>query len=405
MQRWIVLLGCFIGMSVATPAILLVPMGLFLKPVTSEFGWSRTEFSYLISIAAMFNAIAMPLAGYLVDRFGPRRIIAVGTLLGCGSYAALSLASSYVGFAVTIAVTVMLSGLASYPAFLGLTQRWFDRRLGFALAITSTGLAAGVGVFSWIIARTNAMHGWRASFLTVAMTALAVGVVNILFFVRDNRGPLPAVERRDGMAQSLQSGETLGAALRTRDFWLYATSFCLVIFAVVGCNSHLPALLSDRGASTDLLASVVAIGSAGSLVGRLFTGMLLDRFSVRSVAGVFLLGQAVGFLLLLEGLRWVLPAGFLLGAVQGAEIDVLGFVIARRFGRIAYARIFGSCFALTLLGAVVGPVAMALVFDRTGSYDGGLTMLPLFPAIAFGLLCIARFAPPTETATVLPLRT
>lgn len=311
----------------------------------------------------------MPLAGYLVDRFGAPRVIAIGTALGCGSYAALSLANSYSGFIIIIALSVTMGNLASYPAFLGLTQRWFDKRLGLALAVTSTGLAVGTGSFSYVIARNIAMHGWRTAFVTVGVAALVIGLVNLLVFVRDNRGPVPPAERREGPLDVEQAGVSIGVALRTRDFWLYAASFGLVIFAVVGCNAHLPALLSDRGATTALLASVVAIGSAGSLFGRLFTGMLLDRFPVRRVAGVFLAGQAIGFVLLLHGLQWVLPAGFLLGAVQGAEIDVLGYVVARRFGRIAYARIFGTCFALTLMGAVIGPIAMAVIFDRTGSYN------------------------------------
>ena len=76
--------------------------------------------------------------------------------------------------------------------------------------------------------------------------------------------------------------------------------------------------------------------------------------------------------------------------MTGAEIDLLGFVIARRFGRLAYARIFGTCFAITLIGAVLGPIVMASIYDRTGSYDLGLRLFPLFPIVAFGLLCLAR---------------
>ena len=139
-----------------------------------------------------------------------------------------------------------------------------------------------------------------------------------------------------------------------------------------------------------MIASVVAIGSAGSLFGRLFTGIMLDRFPVRGVAGVFLLGQVIGFLLLLDGLRWALPAGFLLGAIQGAEIDVMGYVVVRRFGRLAYSRIMGTCFGITLVGAIVGPIVMAVIFDRFRSYDIGLMVFPVFPVLAFGLLCRAR---------------
>ena len=206
-------------------------------------------------------------------------------------------------------------------------------------------------------------------------------------------GPLPEAERRAQSIEVAQDGHTLGEALRTRDFWLYALSSLLVILALVGCNFNLPALLSDRGVAPTQVASVVAIGSAGSLFGRLVTGIMLDRFSARVVAGIFFFGQAIGFVLLLAGGGlWALPANFLLGTVTGAEIDFLGFVIARRFGRLAYARIFGTCFAITLVGAVLGPVVMASIYDRTGSYDLGLMLFPLFPVAAFGLLCLANMS-------------
>lgn len=392
MKRWFVLLGCFIGMSVSTPAMVMLPLGLYLKSMTTEFGWSRIEFSVIVATASLCTAIILPVAGYLVDRFGARRIIAIGVVLGCSSCAALSLANSYGGFIAILALAVMTGNLAAYPAFMGLAQRWFDKRLGLALAITSTGLAAGAGGFSFVIANVIELQGWRMAFLTVGIIGLIIGIANLIFLVRDNTGPIPAEEHRDRAVHVDHGSVTLGEAMRVRDFWLYSASFMLVIFALVGCNFHLPAMLSDRGASTNLIASIVAMVSAGSLFGRLFTGILLDRFAVLIVAGLFLLGQAVGFLLLLDGLQWALPAGFLLGAVQGAEIDVMGYVIARRFGRLAYSRIFGTCFSITMVGAMTGPVAMATVFDRTGSYDLGLLVLPLIPVLAFILLYLTRYS-------------
>lgn len=389
MRRWSVLLGCFIGMGVAIPIVLMLPFGLYMKSVTMEFGWSRTQFSAIISIASVFNAVALPVAGYLVDRFGARRLVAIGTALGCGSYMALSLVHSYVGFIALAVLAVTTGNLASYPAYMGVAQRWFDKRLGLALAITSTGVAVGVGAVSYVITNTIELSGWRDAFLVVGIGTLVIGLANLLFLLRDNTGPMPEAERRDAIVQLDVRSDSLAGALRTREFWLYALSFSLVIFALVGCNFHLPALLSDRGAAPTLIASIVAIGSAGSLFGRLFTGLLLDRFPARNVLGVFLLGQAIGFLLLLNGLRWALPAGFLLGAVQGAEIDVMGYVVARRFGRGAYSRIFGTCFAITLTGAMAGPLVMAAIFDRTASYDLGLVLFSLLPVLAFGLFFLA----------------
>lgn len=389
MKRWRVLFGCFLGMSVATPAILMLPMGLYMKSVTAEFAWSRTDFSIIISIVALCNALILPFAGYLADRFGPPRIIAIGIVLGCASYAALTLASSYLGFILLMALAVTTGNLAAYPAYMGIAQRWFDKHLGLALAITSAGLAAGAGVFSYVIATTIEQHGWRIAFLMVGIAALIIGLINLSLFVRDNRGPVPEEERRDKIIQTEQREGTLIDALRTSEFWFYTASFTLVIFSVVGCSFHLPAMLSDRGASSAQIASIVAMGSAGSLFGRLVTGIMLDRYSVRMVAGIVFLGQAIGFMLLWDGLQWAMLAGFLLGAVQGAEIDVMGYVIARRFGRLAFSRIFGTCFAITLIGAMTGPIVMATIFDRTGSYDLGLMALPFLPVFAFALLFVA----------------
>ena len=380
------LLGCFIGMSLSTPAILMQPLGLFLKSMTAEFGWSRTTFSTVVAMASLANIIILPIAGYLVDRFGPRRIIAIGAVLGCATYAALSLANSYAELIVLIMVAVAAGNLASYPAFMSLAQRWFDKRLGFALAITSTGLAVGVAIFSFVISQTIETSGWRAAFVTVGLVALVFGLLNVIFLVRDDDGTEPRTAAADDTVACVDSSETLRAAITTSDFWLYTSSFTLIIFGVVGCNFHLPAMLSDRGALPGLIATVVAVGAAGSLFGRLVTGILLDRYSVMRVASVFFIGQAVGFILLLGGLQWALPASFLLGAVQGAEVDVMGYVVARRFGRSAYARIFGTCFGITLLGAMIGPMAMATIFDRTGSYDLGLMLLPILPVIALVLL-------------------
>ena len=396
MRRWLVLLGCFIGMALSTPAILMQPLGLFLKSMTAEFGWSRTACSGVVAMASLANMIILPIAGFLVDRFGPRRIIAVGSVLGCASYAAMSLASSYAELIILIMIAVAAGNLASYPAFMSLAQRWFDKRLGFALAITSTGLAVGVAIFSFVISQTIEASGWRTAFVTVGTATLIIGLINVLVFVRDDEGRVSHATKSGKTASRVDTSESLAAALRTSDFWLYTSSFTFIIFAVVGCNFHLPALLSDRGALPGQIATVMALGAAGSLFGRLVTGILLDRYSVLRVASVFFIGQAVGFILLLDGLQWALPASFLLGAVQGAEIDVMGFVVARRFGRSAYARIFGTCFGITLVGAMVGPMAMATIFDRTGSYDLGLMLLPTFPVIA--LLLLWRVRPLRATA-------
>ncbi|MCK8682751.1 MFS transporter [Pseudomonas umsongensis] len=217
--------------------------GLFMKSVAGEFGWSRTDSSIILSTAAICNTLVMPLAGYLVDRLGAARVAIVGTVLGCGSYMCLSLTHSFGTFVAITALSVVLGNLASYPAFLFLTQRWFDKQLGLAFAITSSGLAVGTGGFSYLISQNIELHGWREVFVIGGAIALVSGLVNLAVFVRDNnKGPI-----------------------------------------------HL---------------------------------------------------------------------------------------IARRFGRLAYARIIGSAFSVTLVGAIIGPIVLGMVFDKFGSYHMGLMLFP-----------------------------
>jgi nitrate/nitrite transporter NarK len=305
----------------------------------------------------------------------------------------LSMTHSFGAFVAITALSVACGNLASYPAFLFLTQRWFDKHLGLAFAITSSGLAVGTGGFSYLVSQNIQLHGWREAFLIGGAVALVIGLVNLAVFVRDNKGPIPEAERRDEKSQLSQDGVSLRSAMATRDFWLYSLAFVLVLFGAVGASFHLPAMLSDWGASGAQIAGIVAAGSAGSLFGRLFGGAMLDHLHTRTVAGIFLACQLVGFLLLLKGLNWALPASFLIGATQGAEIDILGYLIARRFGRLAYARIFGSAFAVTLLGAIVGPIVLGMVFDKSGSYTVGLMLFPILPVVAFGLLCLSAKSP------------
>lgn len=393
MKRFAVLLGCFIGLAVSVSAILMIPLGLYLKPITSEFGWSRTQFSTAVGLAGVCNALMLPVAGFLVDRFGPPRIIAIGVLLAGSCYAALSLASSFPLFAGLLCATVMAGTLAGYPAYLSLVERWFDKRLGMALAIASTGVAVGVAGTSWAITAIIESKGWREAFLIIGLSAGAIGLANVALLIRDNHGPVPPAERTEKAINTDRIGATLREALRTSDFWLYTCSFTLVLMATVGYTFHLPALLADGGGSPPYIASVVATVSVGSLTGRLVTGVMLDRWPVPIVATLFYVGQAIGLLLLLGDLRWALPAAFLLGTIQGAEIDLMGYVIARRFGRVAYGRVFGACFAITLMAVIISPVLTAQIFDRTGSYDAGLIGFPAISFVALGLLWRARYSP------------
>ena len=391
MKRWLALCGCFIGMAVSVSSTLLFPFGLFMAPLTTEFGWTRTEFSSVLAVVALCNVVVFPIAGWAVDRIGPIPCILAGLLVSGLCQAALALVHGYGAF-VTFDCAASAAGcFALYPAYFAIVRGWFDRNLGVALAVASAGVSVGVAAFSYLIKARIDAAGWRDAFVTVAAVATAIGLANLLLLVRENKGPMLASERL-----SVSEGPILGAslqeALRTPEYWLFSISFMLVVFVGAGPNTHLPALIADRGGSSGSVVAAVAAIPIGSLIGRIITGLLLDRFPATFAATLFFAGQAIGLLMLWAGTGWTAVATLLIGMAQGAELDMMGFVMARRFGRRSYARIFGSSAAISQLGLIASPVVMATIFDRTQSYSLALLCYPILSLVAIFLIVRASQA-------------
>jgi MFS family permease len=395
MKRWSVLLGCAIGLAVSVGPFFWLALGLYLKPMTTEFGWTRSEFALSFSLASIVNALMLPVAGYLVDRFGASKIILLGIVTGTLSYAGFSLVNSYWSFLLIACLVAGTGCIASYPAYLALLPGWFNRRLGLSFALAASGVGLGGAIFPYVI-NAGLGYGWRNAFLFTAAFAAVIGLVNFAGFIRVNSGALPEAERfADPASEPVSIDHSLSEALRSVDFWLYSIAFSLVLLVTLGVNFHFAALVTDRGGTAAQGAAVVSALGFASLVARLVTGSLLDRWSVRAVAAFAFLGQAAGCLLLLNGGGYeILVVGaVLLGIAQGAELDMLPFVTARRFGRRAYARIYGSSYAVIAVGQIISPLVLGWVFDLTGSYRLGLIIFPMLSVIALVLVAVARQTP------------
>ena len=404
MRRWVVLLGCVLGLAVSMSAILMFPFGLYMKPMTTEFGWSRTQFSSVLSVIALGNIVALPLAGIAIDRFGPLRCIAVGLVVGCLSYAAVGQVNSYPAFVALCTLASAAGCLAHYPAYFTIARSWFDRNIGLALAIASAGVSIGVAGFAWLIKTTIDASGWRVAFATVAATAAVIGIGSLVLFVRSNPGVLPVAEQRPMLRENVEADATLREALRSRDYWLFTLGFALIVFAGAGPNLHLPALMADSGAASAAIAAAVAALPLGSLAGRVMAGLMLDRFAVRAPAALFFGAQGLGILLLWADVRFAIGAAFLMGTAIGAELDIMGYVMTRRFGRRAYARIFGTSFAISQIGLIISPIGMAAVFDATGSYEIALLGYAPLSVLAFVLVALANAQPRAQGPDRYPSR-
>ena len=400
MRPWVTLLGCAVGMAVSMSSMLVFPFGLYMTAVTAEFGWSRTKYTTILSFIAICNIIVLPLSGWAVDKIGSVRCIVLGIVIGCACYAALAFANSYSAFAMLACAASAAGCFALYPAYFSIARGWFDRNLGVALATASAGVQVGVVALSYLIRARIDTAGWRNAFVTVALVAVLVGLGNLLILIRVNRGPIPAPERLHARAQDVAVGVPLREAVRTPEYWMFSSAFMLVVFASAGPAINLPALIADRGGASTLAATAVTAIALGSLIGRVITGFLLDRYSMTLPATLFFAGQAIGIAALSANNSWTVAAAFLMGMAQGAELDIMGFVLARRYGRRFYARIFGSSFAFSQLGLIFSPILTSAIFERTRSYNLVLLAFPMLSMSAIFLILRANTV--LKAATAIP---
>ena len=225
------------------------------------------------------------------------------------------------------------------------------------------------------------------------MIAVTLPVVGLL--LRETPGSMNL--RPDGVepvvpeaepVPALETGFTRKEALGTVTFWLLVVAFLGISIAFHACLIHLVPMLRDQGVSAQTAAGAASLLAVGIFIGRVGTGVLLDRYFAPYVAFVifFLFSVAVGLLWLAGGLGLTLIAVMFLGLAQGAEFDLMAYMVSRYFGLKNFAEIYSFVFSAFTLGGVIGPPLMGFAFDTTGSYQLPLAYLVVLPLIAMALM-------------------
>jgi len=401
---WKVVLAGFFGVMVSFAAIVPYTFGLFLKPLTASFGWHREATSAGFSIAALTVAAASPGLGFLLDRFSPRRIILPCIVVFSGGYASLALLTPHlIHFYLIFFLIGLVGNGTAYIGYSRAISTWFNRRRGVALSIMLAGSALGAMLLPVLAQAAITQLGWRAAYLILGLLAFAVGFPLTAAFVRER----PVAQQDQSVSSEL--GESVAKALAAPAFWIIAATVCLYAISVNGAIAHLSALLTDRGVSTAGAAWAVSIIGATSLVGRLLTGVFLDRFFGPRVSQVMLLMTALGIVLLsiANSLAAGLVAAALIGFSMGSEGDITPYLLGRYFGLKRFSTLYALTWTTYAIGGATGPLLVGRVFDTLGSYRPITIQLLALPAF---IPCLLMFALPrysihggkTQAIAILP---
>ena len=367
MRQTRVLLGAIAGCSTGVSALLLYTNGLFVDGLSREFGLTRTEFGFGVLLATIALGVGNPLAGWAVDRFGVKPPAVLGLLLLAAGFAGMGLFVSSTSTYLLLQALLAFLAVASGPvAFAKLIGGYFTRHRGIALGITMAGIGLAAAIVPPLLSSLIDERGWRAGYFALAVVPL-LGALAVALLVPN--GSLAAA--RPTPAQGAGSAPAADDSwLRSRAFWIMAAASATMSLAFMGLLPHFVPMLMDGG--LDAVAAGGVAGTIGLAVisSRLLIGYLLDRlFAPRVAIGVCLMAAAGCVLFLTQGTSAATLTAIALGFAVGAELDLLGFLVARYFGLAQFGRVYGWQYAVFVLSSGIGPLWVGAARDATGNYD------------------------------------
>jgi MFS family permease len=388
---WWVALTTALGLFLNTATIVVFSFGFFARALGQEFHGGRARISLAFTIHNLTSAICIPLAGRLVDRYGPRRVLLPFTaLLGLILISSWLLSTSIWQLYVFYFALGVVSGGAGALPYTDVVSHWFDRRRGLAISVMMLGMGLGAIAIPSVAQRLVAALGWRLAYTVFGFAIVLIPLPVVTAFLKDrpeNMGLLP-----DGAGEAQIStpvaasdvGLTVNDAVRTSEFWTMVSVLFLVTASVHACFIHLPAILTDRGSSAQLAAFASSLFGIGLFMGRVGCGYLLDHFFAPRVAALLFAAVAIGiaFLGLSHAIWSACIAAVLVGLGIGSEVDIIAYLTSRYFGLRSYGAIFGWIWAVFGVSGGLGAYLMGFGFDKTGSY-----VVPLI-----GFLCASVLA-------------
>ena len=362
--------------------------GVFFRPLSAEFGWSRALTSWGFSLAAVLGAFYAILLGRLVDRYGPRPVQLFGVAaLGAG-FLVLATTTSLAQFYLAMALPVALGSASLGPVSSNTAvARWFVKRRGTALGISTAGISMGGVVFVPLTQLFIDRLGWRHAFVALACIVVATGLAPIALWMR--RSPESMGLRPDGEASTLSERDVglveremersvaPSDAVRSREFWLIAVAFGLTVSGLSAILLHQIPYLLDQGVSPHVAASLLGATAAVGVVGKLGFGRLIDRLDHRRVILLCFGLQALGVGLLFFATSPAVLVLYVLlyGYAMGGNATLQATVVGEAFGRGHYGAISGRMSPIIVTLQALGVPLLGWIRDHTGSYRAAFVMV------------------------------
>ncbi len=386
--------------------------GVFIKPLEQDFGWERGVIALAAAISLLIYGASGPLAGRLVDRYGPRRVLALSVLL-CGAGALLSATVTrlwhlYLWAGVLSAVGAGGAALVTASA---VAARWFDQRRGLMIGIAGAGTSAGQLLFIPLAMGLTLSLGWRSSFVWMGAILVFLIFPVCAWLLRDDPAekglrpygatPPGPIGGAGAAGLALERRTAVSEAARSPDFWYLAGGFFICGYTSNGMiGTHVVPYAVDRGLGEMTAAAALGLMGAMNVVGTLASGYLCDRFGKKVPLACFYFFRGVSILYLiavdtpLSMNLWAV----LFGLNYISTVPPTSTLTADLFGRLSVGVLFGWIFLSHQVGAAAGAWIGGRLFDTTGSYTAAFLSAAILAFVAAGLSLMIREGLPARLA-------
>ena len=397
--------------------------GIFLKPLSEEFGWTRSETTWAVTIGTLMAAGLGVILGRVLDRYGPRWMFVGGCAILAGSYFGLARINTLVLFYLVYSLgRAMMQSATGHTLSYALVSKWFVRRRATAISAATFGGFVGGVFLAPVVQQIINSYGWREAWVFFGALTLVMALVPAVLLLRripedlglhpdgirggaplpPTRGtPTPAVgaapQDLKKPAGSAEAGldemtMTMSEALHTLSFWLLTLMVTLASIATTGVNFHLVPHFSDAGISNTVAASTISMTTFTAVASVFGWGFLADRLGAKRILLTVLFTLAFGALLVAKADTPV--SAYVSAGVFGLGMGGYGLlsevVWANFFGRKYLGSIRGVSMVFQLGGNASGSLIAAYLFDLRGNYDDAFKVIIAAFTASFVMLLVSR---------------
>ncbi len=380
----IVIAGTIILMSIIG---LYLSMGVFFKPMLSEFGWTRGTTSASWAISNIVSGIFYIISSWLNDRFGPRKIAMFCGILAGSGYVLMSQIHSVWGLYFYYGVLIGAS-ISILPPLLATVARWFVRRRTVMTGIIIGG--GGLGGFmlplisNWLIS----IYDWRKAYVIMGIAIFVVVMIAAQFMKSDpakiKELPFGHDDSKNQAREKALAGFSRKKAFGSRQFWLIMISFFCFGWCINVITLHIAPHVSDTGFSPAIAAGVLSATSGVSIIGRTGFASLGERIGNRNsfIVTYALMAISLFWLVVIKDLWMLYAFAAIFGLAYGSGFTQGSPLAASIFGLKLHSFLLGMLYFGQMVGAAIGTFLSGFLFDVTGGYGWAFAICGILSVIA-----------------------